>query len=78
MKIFLFCFLLVTLIACATTRQRVVIVNVKEYPAKYDSASVVPPETFEEMVKREEKKKNFWRGVTAVLIIIIVIELFTQ
>ena len=62
--------------ACATTRQRVFIVNVHEaYPTQVDTASVEPAEEYRDVVREERKRKNFWKGATTVLVVLIVIEL---
>ena len=68
--------LLVILAGCSPTRERFVVVNVNEYPAQTDSVAVVPVQDCEKEVKRQEKKKNFWRGATIVLLLLIVLDAY--
>jgi len=65
--------LLALLLSCATTRQRVIVINVHENALSSDSLSVARVDSlkYEEQVRLQEKRKNFWRNTTFALVLIL-------
>jgi len=71
--------LLILLSSCSTMRQRTVVVSVYDYPIEMDSVRIpadsVRHYKYQHEIRRQEKKKNFWRGATAALVILILIDI---
>jgi len=83
MNLWLALILLALLCACSTMRQRTVVVSVYDsYPIAMDSVKVsadsVAHIRYQREVKKQEGKKNFWKGATAVLVVIILLEIATR
>jgi len=67
--------LLLALISCSTMRQRTVVVSVYDYPVAMDSVIVadsVVHMRYKDELKRQENKKNFWKGTTVTLMIFLI------
>ena len=59
-------------------RQRTVVVSVYDYPMAMDSVKVPADSVvhYRQEIRKQEKKKNFWRGVTVTLVLFIILELW--
>jgi len=70
--------LLILLSACSATRQRTVVVSVYEYPMQLDSVKI-PADSivhYRQEIRKQENKKNFWKGATITMLLFILLEIF--
>ena len=70
--------LLILLSSCSTMRQRTVVVSVYEYPMAMDSVKI-PADSlvnYRQEIRKQEAKKNFWKGATITMLLFILLEIF--
>jgi len=72
--------LLLLLASCTATRQRTVVVSVYEYPMQLDSIKIPADSVvhYRQEIRKQENKKNFWKGATITLFLFILLEIFVN
>ena len=72
--------LLLLLSCCSTMRQRTVVVSVYDYPMQLDSVKIPADSVvhYRQEIRKQENKKNFWKGATITLFLFILLEIFVN
>lgn len=74
--------LILVLSCCSTMRQRTVVVSVYDYPIMTDSVKLpgdsVVHVKYQDEIKKQEGRKNFWKGTTAVLFLVLLSDLLLR
>jgi len=72
--------LLLLLSCCSTMRQRTVVVSVYDYPMQLDSIKIPADSVvhYRQEIRKQENKKNFWKGATITLFFFILLEIFVN
>jgi hypothetical protein len=68
------------LMSCSTMRQRTVVVSVYDYPMQLDSVKIPADSVvhYRQEIRKQENKKNFWKGATITLFLFILLEIFVN
>ena len=68
------------LMSCSTMRQRTVVVSVYDYPMQLDSVKIPADSVvhYRQEIRKQENKKNFWKGATITLLLFILLEIFVN
>jgi len=71
---------LLLLCSCSTMRQRTVVVSVYDYPMQLDSVKIPADSVvhYRQEIRKQENKKNFWKGATITLFLFILLEIFVN
>ena len=66
--------------SCSSMRQRTVVVSVYDYPIAADSVKIPADSVyhFRDEVRRQESKKNFWKGATITMFLFVLLEIFVN
>jgi hypothetical protein len=61
-------------------RQRTVVVSVYDYPMQLDSVKIPADSVvhYRQEIRKQENKKNFWKGATITLVLFILLEIFVN
>jgi len=72
--------LLALLSSCSTMRQRTVVVSVYDYPIEMDSVKIPADSVrhYNHELRKQEARKNFWKGTTVVLLLVILFDILWQ
>ena len=72
--------IILLLCSCSTMRQRTVVVSVYDYPMQLDSVKIPADSVvhYRQEIRKQENKKNFWKGATITLFLFILLEIFVN